>query len=261
MTLINANPLQSFTAGAALCSTSLGTTFTILSTSGLSSTRLGTVLTSSAMMDDVVGLVMVQVISNLGNGDFNVITIVRPVAVSAGLMIAVPLICRFVAQPLTLKLHKMRVAAPQGLVNRTMDSEYMPFVVHTAILLALVTGATYAGTSNLFAAYLAGASVSWWDAEVSSLFQQNSSRRVPEKIKLRKKRNFASGESSTAPQQANQSLARSPPGERLDLAPQDSVLVKKAGRSGGDVFRKYYAASINRVLRPLFFVGSIFVSP
>merc|ERR1712093_57658 len=41
--LSNATPLQAFAAGAALCSTSLGTTFTILSTSGLSSTRLGTV--------------------------------------------------------------------------------------------------------------------------------------------------------------------------------------------------------------------------
>ena len=48
--LASATPLQAFAAGAALCSTSLGTTFTILNTSGLTNTRLGTVLTSAAMM-------------------------------------------------------------------------------------------------------------------------------------------------------------------------------------------------------------------
>ena len=58
--------LQAFAAGAALCSTSLGTTFNVLAASGLTTTRLGTVLTTAAMLDDVVGLIMVQVISNLG---------------------------------------------------------------------------------------------------------------------------------------------------------------------------------------------------
>ena len=65
--LASATPLQAFAAGAALCSTSLDTTFTILNTSGVTNTRLGTVLTSAAMMDDVVGLVLVQVISKLGS--------------------------------------------------------------------------------------------------------------------------------------------------------------------------------------------------
>ena len=53
--LTGATLLEAFAAGAALCSTSLGTTFTVLSTSGLVATRLGVVLSSAAMMDDVVG--------------------------------------------------------------------------------------------------------------------------------------------------------------------------------------------------------------
>ncbi|KAG5919587.1 hypothetical protein E4U61_000771 [Claviceps capensis] len=66
MRLTNATPSQCFTAGASLSSTSLGTTFTVLGTSGLTRSRLGVILTTAAMMDDVVGLVLVQVISNLG---------------------------------------------------------------------------------------------------------------------------------------------------------------------------------------------------
>lgn len=54
--LANATPLQAFAAGSALCSTSLGTTFAVMQTSGLSATRMGVVLTSAAMMDDVVGM-------------------------------------------------------------------------------------------------------------------------------------------------------------------------------------------------------------
>jgi Kef-type K+ transport system membrane component KefB len=56
LSLVGASPLQCFAAGAAVCSTSLGTTFAVMSASGLTSTRMGTVLTSAAMMDDVVGI-------------------------------------------------------------------------------------------------------------------------------------------------------------------------------------------------------------
>ena len=61
-------------------------------------------LSSAAMMDDVVGLVMVQVISNLGESrdSFGAVTVVRPLAVSVGLAIAVPLICRFIASLIQL---------------------------------------------------------------------------------------------------------------------------------------------------------------
>lgn len=57
--------LPAFAAGAALCSTSLGTTFSVLQASGLSRTRLGAVLASAALLDDIVGLVMVRIITSL----------------------------------------------------------------------------------------------------------------------------------------------------------------------------------------------------
>ena len=51
--LTNASTVQCFAAGSALCSTSLGTTFAVLRSSKLTATRLGVVLTSAAMLDDV----------------------------------------------------------------------------------------------------------------------------------------------------------------------------------------------------------------
>lgn len=53
--LVGATPFQAFAAGAALCSTSLGATFNLITTSGLAGTRTGVVLTSAAMIDDIVG--------------------------------------------------------------------------------------------------------------------------------------------------------------------------------------------------------------
>ena len=101
MELVSATPLQAFSAGAALSATSLGTTFTILSTTQLISTRLGTVTTSAAMLDDVIGLVMVQIISNLGGSEdsFSAVTVIRPLLVSIGFGVGVVLVLDLFCSP------------------------------------------------------------------------------------------------------------------------------------------------------------------
>jgi len=248
--LVSATPLQAFAAGAALCSTSLGTTFTILNTSGLSTTRLGTVLSSAAMMDDVIGLVMVQVISNLGGtiASFNAVTVVRPLAVSAGLAIAVPLICKFIAQPMTLLLNDVRKSSKNEFIDRIFRGQYTALIIHTLVLIVLVTGATYAGTSNLFAAYLAGASVSWWDSEVPHL---NGGINTAE---------------SSSPQRSNGRAVASP--ELLSVTPRGGGqnpqhalsavrrMHEEYASTGNEVYYIYYEAAVKRILKPLFFVGN-----
>ncbi|KAH7418298.1 Sodium/hydrogen exchanger family-domain-containing protein [Cadophora sp. MPI-SDFR-AT-0126] len=253
--LSNATPLQAFAAGAALCSTSLGTTFTILSTSGLSNTRLGTVLSSAAMMDDVVGLVMVQVISNLGESkdSFGAVTVVRPLAVSVGLAIAVPLLCRFVALPLTGLLNGIRGSNPGGMLNKILLGTYTAFIVHTLILLGLVTGATHAGTSNLFASYLAGASVSWWDSEVPH---------VEAGVKTTTPSSSQQDDSITAPAPgdapAQGQLAGS--SNRTEATPSDQSNYSVAS-TGAAVFHTYYKSTLQRILKPFFFASIGFAIP
>ena len=81
MCVSNATRLQALAARVALCSTSLGTTISVLKTTGFATSRLGTVLTSAAMLDDIVGLVLVQVSSILGTAHASVLanTVIRPV--------------------------------------------------------------------------------------------------------------------------------------------------------------------------------------
>ncbi|KIW64513.1 hypothetical protein PV04_09441 [Phialophora macrospora] len=161
-----ATRLQSFAAGAALCSTSLGTTFSLLKTTGLTTSRLGTVLTSAAMLDDVVGLALVQVISNLGTGSASITatTVIRPIFVSLAFAIVLPIGCRFLLKPMILRSSNALSQADRRLgLEKPGTSLQLSFVMSTALLVALVTSASYAGTSNLFAAYLAGAISSWID--------------------------------------------------------------------------------------------------
>lgn len=255
--LSGATPLQAFAAGAALCSTSLGTTFTILSSCGLSETRLGVVLSSAAMMDDVVGLIMVQVISNLGqsSSSFDAVTVVRPIGVSVALVIAVPLVCRYIAKPVTIWLNDHRQGTPEGLINKVYEDTFMVLMLHTAVLLGLVTAAGYAGTSNLFAAYLAGASVSWWDSEVlhysaikSIVFSLNAEGPT------------RSTESrSSAMEQSD--IIVSPPetsNARESVQSRDLLEVQQdENRSGNAIYEKYYAAALQRILKPFFFVSPV----
>ena len=63
--------VETFIIGAALSTTSLGTTFAVIASASksvdLGQTRVGAVLVSAAVIDDVTGLVMSSVIHDLGS--------------------------------------------------------------------------------------------------------------------------------------------------------------------------------------------------
>ncbi|KAL3472542.1 Sodium/hydrogen exchanger family-domain-containing protein [Aspergillus californicus] len=221
MELVAATPLQAFAAGAALSATSLGTTFTILSTTGLIKTRLGTVTTSAAMLDDVVGLVMVQIISNLGgSGDsFTAVTVVRPLFVSLGFGIGVFLACRFLMRPVLV-----RILAARGAFPAYTRTPQFAFLGYTCLLVGLVAGATYAGTSSLFAAYLAGVISSWFDSLAQDPVQGPQ----------------VSPEPTSQPAQANQDQRRV---------------------TSGYIYEHYYHGPVNRILIPMFFASIGFAIP
>lgn len=125
--------LESFAVGAALASTSLGTTFAVLSTftmpsvppvetlgtlqdtamdvpqaaRGITNTRVGTILVGAALLDDIVGLVITSVIATLGStttagaGMSSIApwTIARPMVSSFLLIVVSCILTRFVLKP------------------------------------------------------------------------------------------------------------------------------------------------------------------
>lgn len=263
--LLSATPLQAFAAGASLSATSLGTTFTILTTTELIKTRLGVVTTSAAMLDDVVGLVMVQVISNLGRGggagtSFSAATVVRPIFVSTGFALGVVLVCKFVLKPLLKMFLSSKYPLPE-----LMKSFHFAFLAHTCVLVGLVAGATYAGTSSLFAAYLAGAMISWFD-EISGLSTggtpevstpdtpDGSAESRSANIELHE-RPINRRERSCSPQNRPEdsgSISDSSTEGSQEPAPNPS---HREVPTGELVYERYYKEPLNRLLKPLFFVS------
>ena len=241
--LLPLSPVQAFAAGAALCSTSLGTTFTVLATSGLTESRLGVVLSSAAMMDDVVGLVMVQIIPTLGAGSsFTEITVIRPVFVSIAFAVLIPLICLFVAKPVIQKACDYLQRSENAGYKAVFWSPKAALVYQTAILLAMVTGSTYAGTSNLFAAYLAGAAVTWLGDSVTINEHEQSSP------------------GPTTPPHSGQ-----PPRRSQSHSAHSTGNISTHGLSspctGRAVYEHYYSSAVESLLRPLFFASIGFAIP
>lgn len=257
--LANATPLQAFTAGAALCSTSLGTTLTVINTSGLSGTRLGVVLTSAAMMDDVVGLVMVQVISNLGDKGSSIesATIVRPIFVSLAFSIVLPLVCRFVIVPGTKALNQAREANAGSKFNQLLSRNEATLVIHAALLAVLVTGASYAGTSNLLAAYLAGVVISWWDSDVphAQISPQTSTPQT--KDSERRSTDQPKGGNSL-----DETMVRSAESSEPQSASNPNSSYTHASIDGGAAtYEHYYQQGSEKILKPFFFASIGFSIP
>ncbi|KAK0663482.1 putative Na(+)/H(+) antiporter [Cercophora samala] len=153
-------PLEAFIVGTALCSTSLGTTFVVINSASkdtdYSQTRIGTVLISAAVLDDVCGLVLVSVIHQLRgiaeDGDVNLGWIIgRPVLASGLLAILTPLIAKFVVGPLFRRFLEKPLAKFKHVSN---------ILLMTLVVCAFLAIASFAGASMLFGAFLAGAFLS-----------------------------------------------------------------------------------------------------
>lgn len=147
--------IETFIIGAALSTTSMGTTFVVINSSAnidFKQTRVGTVLISAALFDDVVGLVMVSVIQNLGGvdggGSANIGWLVgRPILASCAIGAISPLLGCHAARPLYRRLLQQRAAS--------LGHKFTVFFM-TAILCAHLVVCAYAGASLLFGAFLAG---------------------------------------------------------------------------------------------------------
>ncbi|KAK4183966.1 putative Na(+)/H(+) antiporter [Podospora australis] len=158
-------PLEAFIVGTALCSTSLGTTFVVINSASketdFSQTRIGTVLISAAVFDDVCGLVLVSVIHQLrgiadGPGDLGWI-IGRPILASGLLAVLTPVIAKLVAGPL-FRRHG------EGLMARFKHVSNILLMV--LVLCAFLAISAYAGASMLFGAFLAGTFLSSLPSQV-----------------------------------------------------------------------------------------------
>lgn len=149
--------VETFIMGAALSTTSLGTTFAVLAGAAdvvdLAQTQIGALLVSAAVIDDVTGLIMLSVIHDLGKleggGDVDLGWLIgRPIVASVAMAILTPLLGKFVFAPLFRRYIEHHFAK---------FDHYSNIGLMILVLSAFLSIASYTGTSILFGAFLAGA--------------------------------------------------------------------------------------------------------
>lgn len=150
--------MHALSSGAALASTSLGTTFFVLRTVGekegydLAGTRIGAILQAAALIDDVVALVLLSVITALGAGDGGSEglgwTIGRPILASVVMALLGPAVAFGPARWLWRRGGVGKVVEKGGVRAE--------LAVAVAVLSAFLAIAFFAGTTMLLGAFLAG---------------------------------------------------------------------------------------------------------
>jgi Kef-type K+ transport system membrane component KefB len=130
--------------GAAMVATSVGITAKVLSDLGLLSARASKLILAAAIIDDVLGLIVLAVVSSLAEGPVNYLEL----AITAGLAIGFTLI---VAQFGTRAFERI---VPH--VDRNLKNSQAQFVLSITLLFALSLLASQAGVAAIIGAFLAG---------------------------------------------------------------------------------------------------------
>jgi len=140
--------LESIFTGAAMVATSVGITAEVLAARGLLRTRAAGVILAAAVVDDVLGLIVLAVVSGLAKGTANYVDIVLTGAIALGFVV-------FLAKFGTLTVRRVvprvrsRLNLPEG-----------DFAIAMTLLFALALLAVYAGVAAIIGAFLAGMALS-----------------------------------------------------------------------------------------------------
>lgn len=164
-------------------------------------------------------------------------------------------------KPLAYWTRRKQLEHPNEMLQRLSARSETTFAVETSLLLAMVAGASFAGTSSLFAAYLAGGSTSWFYNDVLHTIQNISPAGA----------NTTEGEDGS-PKVATQSRAASQQilghckgkgdsvGGRMQHTPR-TVLSEAPYSNGIEVYETYYMPPVKIVLKPFFFASIGFSIP
>ena len=121
----------------------------------------------------------------------------------------------------------------------------------------MVTGASYAGTSNLFAAYLSGAAISWWDTDVPHIANETISHELQTIDILSRISSSTSsmrnGQVQTPPESVDGEADQAQLGSLESFASKSEVKVDEL--SGASIYHVYMHEAVETILKPLFFVS------
>jgi Kef-type K+ transport system membrane component KefB len=139
--------IEAIFVGAALVATSVGITARVLGQMGLLSAQSSRIILGAAVIDDVLGLIILAVVSSLAKGGVNY----AQIGTTAGLAIFFTVLVALVGARTVTKLHPRVEKLKVG-------QSYLVFGLSVCLGLALV--ATYIGVAAIIGAFLAGMALS-----------------------------------------------------------------------------------------------------
>ena len=158
LTLAGSLPIEATFMGAAMVATSVGITAQVLQAGGYLHCRASRVILVAAVVDDVLGLIVLAVVSGVAKGPVNWMEIGLTASLAVGFVL-------FTVQFGTRAVEKLM---PR--VRETMHSAESDFAIAISLLFALAALAIYAGVAALVGAFLAGMMLSGTLQERAKLF-------------------------------------------------------------------------------------------
>ena len=140
--------LESIFTGAAMVATSVGITAQVLAARGLLNTRAARVILAAAVIDDVLGLLVLALVSGLAHGAVKYLDLAITAALAIGFTLFV---AHFGTRTVSRVMPKMNARM------RLVESE---FALAMTLLFALSLLAVYAGVAAIVGAFLAGMALS-----------------------------------------------------------------------------------------------------
>ena len=136
--------LPAIVAGAALTATSVGITARVFSDLGRLKTVEGQIVLGAAVIDDVIGLVILAIVSDLVAGTLpTVVGVLRTTAVAFGFLAAALIVGRFVVPPLFALI--ARSGKEHTLASMALALAFLLAVLASNVGSALIVGAFAAG--------------------------------------------------------------------------------------------------------------------
>jgi Kef-type K+ transport system membrane component KefB len=144
LTASGASQVTALFTGAAMVATSVGITAQVLQSAGLLHLSASRVILAAAVIDDILGLIVLAAVSSMARGSVNVLELFT----TAGLAVM------FVVAAVQLGARAAQRLAPRA--RETMQVAEAEYALAMTLLFALALLAVYAGVAAIIGAFLAG---------------------------------------------------------------------------------------------------------
>ncbi|MFN0166453.1 MAG: cation:proton antiporter [Bryobacteraceae bacterium] len=136
--------IEAIFVGAAMVATSVGITAQVLAAKGLLQERASKIILAAAVIDDILGLLILALVSSLAKGSVNLLELVLTSLMAVG----------FTAIVVTLGTRTMERVVPR--LDQSMRGSESQFAVAMILMFGLSLLAVYAGVAAIIGAFLAG---------------------------------------------------------------------------------------------------------